>query len=343
MVVFLVSVALGAEATVLLSVLDPSGREVTHDEAALPTAHNFDFFRDGRTWVLDVNTTPSGSKVELVAVLSERKKKKLKKKTDEHLTLDEDVMDTLIVSGGKKAGEWEVTGRWAEAFHPSEPTPGPESRSRFVLVWDDAPLYRNPRNKRDIEVELELESGRTDRRTQVSPFKAVHSWGTTHYEVESVPLKLEPHCYEGAPPQRSHPFQFYAANIDMVELTTEEVQESFDDGTGYRLAAGVAVETTDTGQWVRVGDVGLPVQVSEDVLGSLYRPSRHFPAVDTGWTADIEKGGILGEIKLGEVTWYGDEQARLQGRAGVEDPVVTIRTRCAEVRLRIDGERVHRP
>ena len=344
MLAFLASVAFGADATFALSVLDPTGRELVHDEAALPTAHDFEITHDGRTWVLDVQTTPQGSQVELHAVLGEKKKSgKVKKKSDERILLDEDVMDTVLISPTKKGGSWEVTGQWAKAFTPTEPTPGPTSRSRYVLLWDDAPLYRNPRNKTDIEIELELPDGRNDRRTQTSPFKAVHSWGTTHFEVESVPRKLEPHCYDGAPPRRSHPFQFYAANVDMVTVTTTEITASFGDGTGYTVAAGVAVEDRDGQQWIRVGDLGLPIRVSQENLGTLYRPTRHFPTAETGWTASIGENDVIGQTQLGDVYWYGDGDAQIQGRTGVEQPAIIIRTRCVEVRLSIDGQRVHRP
>lgn len=218
-------------------------------------------------------------------------------------------------------------------FDPLPPDAWPE-RS-YTLVWDDARLRVNPRDASTAEQVRALPEGRTDPGAQASPYRVVAHWDAALVELETTPGDRAPHCHAGAPPSREHPFQLFAPRGDLLPLTAEVVREDFSDGTGFTLAAGLALTPDEVGRYrPALPGVALTLALPEGAVDRRYRPSGHLP-IDPApqWWLHPNADGVLGWLDGQPV--YGEAQP-VAGRRGVDEVEVTLRWPCAELRLLTD-------
>ncbi|MEZ4238416.1 MAG: hypothetical protein R3F59_20150 [Myxococcota bacterium] len=232
----------------------------------------------------------------------------------------------------------------------------------------DAPKPKpKPKPKKGAEDEVvvvrELEH-RDDPAHQARPMTVVEPYGTRFVKVDSVPApSSDKHCVVPAPmaavaegdapatdaPKpalKDEPEPFYVEINNLVpRLTSREVTGKFTDGTGYRVAAGVPVTAesdADDNELYRVNVDGLSfvIQATEEDLAFYYRPTTHLPVEATRPMS--LKAGTVGATQLGPVEWEGEGALPVQGLRGVAAPIATVRTPCAEVRLRPEADMLER-
>ncbi|MCB9742079.1 MAG: hypothetical protein H6741_09230 [Alphaproteobacteria bacterium] len=221
-------------------------------------------------------------------------------------------------------------------FDPAPPEAWP-TRS-YALVWDDATLRVNPRDPASAEQLRALPEGRVDPAAQVSPYRVVAHWTAAMVELETTPGARAPHCHDGAAPSRDYPFQLFAPRQDLQPLTARVVTQEHADGSGFTFAAGLALIPEGGGHYrPAIPGLALSIELPEDAVDLRYQPSGHFEVPEAGGWLHPDADGVLG--------WLDGAPVRgpvtpIVGREGVDELLVTLRTPCAELRLRTDAARV---
>ena len=71
----------------------------------------------------------------------------------------------------------------------------------------------------------------------------------------------------------------------------------------------------------------------EAELGVWYRPSGHFQLVESSQKLVPDASGVVGKVG-GKPVFFRGGSLSIQGRDGVNDPTLTVRTPCAQVVLK---------
>ena len=122
----------------------------------------------------------------------------------------------------------------------------------------------------------------------------------------------------------------------------EPVERIFSDGTSVHLAAGVAALPREEGGYdVHVQGLHFVMDFDEEEVGVWYRPSGHFQIVDNAQKLMPDASGVIGQMN-GQPVFFRGEALSVQGRDGVMEPTLTIRTPCAQVVLKSVAEQIAR-
>lgn len=342
----LVSVAFAGDLILSMKVTGPDGRVTLQDELVLPSDRVLPspdqksaLGITGRVFDSD------GAIVELVVGPMKDGKPKAKIAKSFELEVYTPKTETVVY----KKDTWTIEATLGEIWDAPEPVAGPADSGRYVLVWDDAGLIRDPKRLEDpklmkdakklaaataeeVTKERELPEGRTDAHAQASPMRIVTMYSDKIIELESV-TPGPGHCQiGGAPAEGAAPKAFVAIKDFVPRLTAREVVGKNPDGTGYRVAAGVPVVAEGPEGTFRVNTGGLSflIQATEEDLAFYYRPSTHF---ETGTAPQKLPAGTLGKLADTEVTWAGPDGIPVAAMKGVTSPVATVRVECAEVRV----------
>lgn len=153
--------------------------------------------------------------------------------------------------------------------------------------------------------------------------------------VENLqPQEAEPHCYRHVAALVGWRLRLAVRREDVVIVTTREVHADFEDGTGYTLAAGVALTPDGDEYVVRVDDHELRVPVDHGAAGWSYAaPSSRF--LEEDYEYDDDDGALPGGVPL-----LDGDAARVYARSVERDgDFVTVDAACSSLRLKLpEGE-----
>jgi hypothetical protein len=347
----LVSVAFAGDLILSVKVTGGGGNVLLQDELVLPADRQLATAdQKGALVVTGRMFDSDGAVIELVTgPVGKDGKPKPKLTKSYELEVYQPKSETITY----KKETWTVETTLGEVWDSPEPAAAPADSGRYVLVWDDAGLIRDPKKLEDpktvkdpkklakataeeVTKERELPEGRTDPMTQASPMKIVNMYSDKIIELEAVPADAAGHCVTGgAPAEGAAPTAFVAIKDFVPRLTAREVVGKNPDGTGYRVAAGLPVvpEGPEGTYRVTTGGLSFLIQATEEDLAFYYRPSAHF---ETGDAPHRLPAGTLGKLGEGEVTWAGPDGIPVAAMRGVTAPVATVRVPCAEVRVTPD-------
>ena len=83
------------------------------------------------------------------------------------------------------------------------------------------------------------------------------------------------------------------------------------------------------------------IPLAEDEVGKIYQPSRHYPDPSGDVRIKPDDDGVIGRMGEQDVRWHGEADPVVVGRGGVDQPIVTVRHPCAEVRVLADAAAIH--
>jgi len=256
---------------------------------------------------------------------------------------------TLSWEAPKRAGRptWDLPVRVVWSSMPTAPDrleepPAAWPSRRYMLAWNDAKLYTEPSRSSAFETRVEGEADHTDPNA-VSVYRGVGSWQGSLREVETVTRELNAFCHTDVPAPRNHPFQHFVVQTDLVPVLTEPFELIGEDGTGIRLAPGVAVlRRPDDRYGVDVQGIQMTLPIPHESVGFEYTPGIPFPAEGAPLGLSPEESGRLGETAFGPI--MGDGRVLpVVGIDSLRAPLAVVRTGCVEVILRTNTERLAPP
>lgn len=317
--------------------------QTTAEEQAIPGVVEREITVDGKTWVGRVSVVPKdGDVLVYVAVVQRKGKDKVLEERVEvvpsggHLSLRTTV--ELPKKSSKPALSWEIDATWSEAIAASpltQSTPDNWPSRRFSVIWDDAEQREDFPASSPTRQRAALPDGRRNPATEASVYRVVGPQRYALAEVESVPVVGAWSCVAGTPPAESYPLQSFVPKNDLIRVTTQPVSLDLGSGAHVMLTAGVPLVPTETpGVWTAYAaglEVDLPL--SDDAHDWMYTPS---PKLELGTPAQIlklEGDGHLADTEHGAIRWGLEGPVPVFGREGVLQPMLTVRTACAEVRF----------
>ena len=340
----LLSTADASDRTLALTLAGPSG-PIADLEAPVPSSSEHPITLGRRDYVLVASTEDDGEKVSLVLDLKRVKANGKERWLESaEVVLDERVAgEVALTSRTRGAPErrstWTAVGLWRASWAPPPRLEDPDSKLRYVLAWADAGLADDPRSG-GYSPRVTLDA-RDDPSAQLTPFRLVMNFSGEILEAKAVPEgDADAHCYH-RPIDGVNDWdrQFFLRQQDLATVTTREVIVSLGDGTGYTLAAGVAVRDAGGGRYV-VEQAGLSFEAAlpDDAVGTDYRLTGHYPpAADAPPLRAVS--GVLGRTAEGPVEDRGGER-RADGMIGVRSPLVVARTGCMELTLSVDPDQL---
>ncbi|MCB9765422.1 MAG: hypothetical protein H6739_36950 [Alphaproteobacteria bacterium] len=344
MLLLMVPLALAAPDGLALKLTDPRGEVIAEQLAPLPLALRLEQTLGGQNYTIAVRSEAGDGITLDVAGPRHAGSAALPLGEGGHTVAQVALRAPRAARAevGQKPLTWTLDVQRIEPLTPLPHDPEPPAdwpQRSFALAWDDAGLYADPRDREASERSRVLPEGRQDPATQASPMRVVAHWEARRVELETVVSQPEAHCHINGPPPRGYAFQYFVSRDDLVPVTTREVRVDHPDGSGLTLAAGVAVRPLPDGRYgVTLDGVQFEVDLPEDAVGLQYRPSGHFLRQETGLTLTPDAQGVLGTLGGTEV--HGAQPWVVQGRQGLVEPIVTLRTDCAELRLRAEPERL---
>ena len=340
----LLSTAHATDRTLALTLDGPEG-PIAELEEAVPSTSEHPITLGRRDYVLVARTSEDNDTVSLTLDLKRVKANGKERWLEEaEVILDEAVAGEVTLKARTRGtptrtSSWTAEGLWRASWAPPAQSPPPEKQLRYVLVWADAGLSADPRS--GAYTARDTLSARDAPSTQLTPFRVVMEFSGEILEAKAVPADAAgDHCYH-RPIDGVNDWdrQFFLRRQDLARVTTREVSATLDDGTGYTLAAGVAV-TRAGGDRYTIEQDGLRFEASlpDEALSWFYRPSGHFPPTE-GAPALSAAGGVLGHTADGPVHDSGGER-RVDGATGVTTPLVVTRTGCVELTLSVDPAQI---
>lgn len=337
MIVTLATMAFGADPLVAVKLTAPTGGVPFSDEVVLPSNRMLPS-PDGKYAVGVYVATFDQHRAVIEIVMGKAKDDAIPKaKVRQSFELDPWVSQSHEIA--YKNDVWKIDATLGFMWDAPEASPTDDPQ-RYVLVWDDAQFMarasdkKKPWKPKELTRERELPGGRTDPLTQASPMRFIDTGDDVVMHLESVVEANRSHCQMGGASTDTAPTEHWVNRADFVaKVTSREIVGKLEDGTGYRVAAGVPVMAEGEGKW-RVSTGGLSFVIDapnpEDV-GISYRASPHFEAIAEHPVA--LPAGTIGQTALGPVTWTGDAPIPVVAMRGAADPRATVRVACAEVRL----------
>lgn len=225
----------------------------------------------------------------------------------------------------------------AEAEAEAEDLPEAPPSGSFVVLRAGTRLFRRPSDEAPSFVFAPQQSTSFD---DFRSFEVVGRQG--HWiRIRNVPDTMpKRHCARGWEDLNHFAIELWVREVDVQRVTVKPVFAEFDDGTSVMLAAGTPVDPHDAEQWTALGlgaSARLPLRRAD--VGTSYRPGALYAPDGSFMDADtkLELGGIPIDTRplMHGRSIRGDEDVRRD-----DGTLVTVGTRCAELKVLARGEKV---